>query len=245
MKSTVSQLIFILVYWKCYPTQDLQGVLFDMTQSAAHKWIYKLLQILEGALGAAIVLPARPATNSLEQLLRECPELEFVIDGVERPIQRSHDKKKQEEDYSGKKKRHTKKNIVVTRKKTKKIVILGNTHHGKTHDKKAADLDDLKLPKGSKRYQDTGFQGYEQEEGETIQPKKKPRGGELSDEDKAANRAIAKERIGVEHSIGGVKHFRITADVFRNRKVGIVDKAMWLGCGLYNLKVECRCKKAA
>ncbi len=36
-----------------------------------------------------------------------------------------------------------------------------------------------------------------------IQPKKKPKGGELSTEEKAQNTAISRERIRVEHSIGG------------------------------------------
>ena len=36
-------------------------------------------------------------------------------------------------------------------------------------------------------------------------PKKKPRTGQLSDEQKCANRVLAKERIVAEHGIGKIK----------------------------------------
>ena len=62
-----------------------------------------------------------------------------------------------------------------------------------------------------------------------YQPKKKPRGGELSEEDKAHNRLIARVRVVVEQVISGVKRCHIVKDVFRNTLPGYAEN--WLvGC---------------
>jgi hypothetical protein len=45
---------------------------------------------------------------------------------------------------------------------------------------------------GSKLWKDTGYQGYEPIGGITFQPKKKPKGGELTESEKEKNREIAK-----------------------------------------------------
>lgn len=71
-----------------------------------------------------------------------------------------------------------------------------------------------------------------------MQPKKKPRGGELSLEDKAQNAAISRERIVIEHSIGGLKVFRIVQHIFRNLKPDFDDLVMETACGLHNLRLD-------
>ncbi len=112
------------------------------------------------------------------------------------------------------------------------------TCEGKKHDKKLADEQELSFPKDSKLWKDTGFQGYEPENTETFQPKKKPKGGELTPEEKAVNTLISSVRIRVEHSIGGVKVYRITRDIFRNLKPNFDDLVMETACGLHNLRVD-------
>ena len=61
------------------------------------------------------------------------------------------------------------------------------------------------LPYGSCLYQDMGFQGFIRNDIPMVQPKKKPRGGELTPPEKATNRRISSIRIRIEHAIGGVK----------------------------------------
>ncbi len=95
------------------------GFLFRMGQSQANEWIHRLTPLLNVVLGYEQQLPARQAAN-LEQLLAQCPELEFIIDGTERPIQRPQDPQRQREHYSGKKKRPTVKNIVVLRNESRR-----------------------------------------------------------------------------------------------------------------------------
>ncbi|MCL2928316.1 MAG: transposase family protein [Trichodesmium sp. MAG_R01] len=36
------QLFFIWFYFKCYPTFDVAGVLFDLDRSRAHRWMLRL-----------------------------------------------------------------------------------------------------------------------------------------------------------------------------------------------------------
>ena len=64
-----------------------------------------------------------------------------------------------------------------------KILFLTATVEGKRHDKKLADESTYRLPPGSQLAQDTGFQGFDLTGVTILQPKKKPRGGELSDLD--------------------------------------------------------------
>jgi hypothetical protein len=71
-----------------------------------------------------------------------------------------------------------------------------------------------------------------------IQPKKKPGSGQLSCEEKAQNTAISKERIKIEHSIGGVKVFAIVHQSFRNLKTAFDDLLMEMACGLHNLRLD-------
>ena len=81
-------------------------------------------------------------------------------------------------------------------------------------------------PKGSKLWKDTGFQGYEPDNVETYQPKKKPRGKELTLEDKGKNKFISSIRVKIEHAIGEVKIFHIVRDIYRNHKNGFEDMAL-------------------
>lgn len=231
------KLVFILVYFRFYPVQVLQGVLFDLSQAQANDWIHRLTQVLNGALGYEQQLPARRAKD-IEALLEACPELEFMIDGTERPVRRPKAVEQQQAKYSGKKKRHTVKNTVITQKQTGKIKGLSATVDGRTHDKKLADEQALSFPSGSKLWQDTGFQGYAPDGVIVIQPKKKPRGRQLTYAEKDRNRRISKQRIYVEHSIGGIKVFSIVRDIFRHLKTGFADLVMVTACGLHNLRLD-------
>jgi hypothetical protein len=233
------KLVFILVYFKVYPIQEVMGFLFGLGQPQANVWIHRLSKVLNAALGYEKQLPARQAAD-LEQVLAACPTLEFIIDGTERPIQRPKDPTRQRDYYSGKKKRHTAKNIVINEKRTKKVKGLGRTQPGSKHDKSATDEEGYRFPKDSKLWKDTGFQGYEPDQTTTAQPKKKPRGGELTATEKEQNRQIAGERVGVEHSIGGIKVFHIVRDIYRNHKQTFEDLVMETACGFHNFRLDYR-----
>ncbi|CAG0950173.1 hypothetical protein ANRL3_00177 [Anaerolineae bacterium] len=110
------------------------------------------------------------------------------------------------------------------------------THEGKKHDRKICDEEQTRLPAGSDGYLDTGFQGVRMDGVTLHQPKKKPRGGELTAEEKEQNRLISRIRVVIEHIIAGVKRCRIVKDIFRNTKADYDDVAMELACSLHNFR---------
>jgi hypothetical protein len=57
--STQEKLFFILFYFKCYPTFDLAGIIFDLHCSQAHEWMHRLQSLLEETLGEQMALPER------------------------------------------------------------------------------------------------------------------------------------------------------------------------------------------
>ena len=114
------------------------------------------------------------------------------------------------------------------------------TYEGKANDKSLADLEGYSLPPGSYLYQDMGFQGFVLAGVTIVQPKKKPRGGELTPPEKATNRRISSIRIRIEHAIGGVKRYRIVKDKIRLLKDRIRDTVMETCCGLHNFRLQYR-----
>lgn len=233
------KLLFILFYYRQYPTQEVQGFLFGMSQAQANTWVHRLSGMLNQSLGDELQLPERRPAN-LEAVLSACPSLEFIIDGTERPINRPKDKDKQKTYYSGKKKAHTVKNNLIIERQHGKVVYLSGTYEGKRHDKKIADEEEHRFPAGSTLLQDTGYQGYRPEGVTVLQPKKKPRNGKLTAAEKIVNRAISSLRVTVEHQIGGVKRAQILVQKFRNRTDNFVDEVMENACGLHNFRLTYR-----
>jgi DDE superfamily endonuclease/Helix-turn-helix of DDE superfamily endonuclease len=239
LPTSADKLVFLLFSFRQYPTQETLAFRFGFSQGQACQWIHRLTPIVNRALGSELQLPARQPAP-LQEVLAACSGLEFLSDGTERPIRRPRDSQRRQDDSSGKKKRHAKKNIVLTDKPSGKILGLGPTHAGSRHDKACVDDDGYVFPPGSTLYKDSGFQGYEPEGVRTHQPKKKPRGKELTPEEKESNRLISRIRVKVEHSIGGIKVFRIVHDTFRNIKEGFVDLVMETACGLFNIRLASR-----
>jgi DDE superfamily endonuclease len=57
----------------------------------------------------------------------------------------------------------------------------------------------------------------------------------LSDEQRAANTALSRVRIFVEHAIGGMKRYNILVHTFRNRIENFEDDVIGICAGLWNL----------
>ena len=166
------QLLFILVYQKAYPLQELLGSLFGLSQSQANRWVHRLLPVLVRALGRLGFLPERdPGRFSRHERRRgEPPEL--IIDGTERRRQRPKSPERQALHYSGKKRAHSDKNVVIVNAHGKRVGYLSGTHAGKAHDKRVAEGEAIRYPRGATLLKDSGFQGYEPRVRQTCQPKK-------------------------------------------------------------------------
>ncbi|UBF26980.1 transposase [Kovacikia minuta CCNUW1] len=239
LRTSRDKLFYILLYCKCYPTFDLISVLFGFDRSCAWDWVHGLLPVLEQALGHKQVLPERKV-RSVEEFLERFPEVKAVIfDGTERPVQRPKDPDKQKEHYSGKKKRHTRKHITGSTRK-KRIILLTKARGGKIHDKRQLDEEDLvcNIPDEVAIEGDLGFQGLQNEFDNIHLPHKKPKGKELSEQQKQENREFSRQRVACEHAHAGIKRYRSVTDVYRNRVPDFDDRLMLNAAGLWNLYLD-------
>jgi IS5 family transposase len=120
--------------------------------------------------------------------------------------------------------------------KTKRIIC---THHdkGKTHDFKVFGKSRLPLNKKVKVKADSAYQGIEDLHARSHIPKKSSKKKPLCEDDKAANRKLAAERVLIEHIIGRIKVFRILAERYRNRRAKHTNRVKFI-CGIYNLELK-------
>ncbi len=239
LKSFEDRLFFILFYLKTYPLQEIIAYCFSINQGTANVLIHQLSHILKLTLAELSYVPARITEEMMNRLQLEETQ-PYAIDGTERPIVRPLDNKVQKMFYSGKKKHHTIKNNLIVGINDRQIKYLGGTHEGKKHDKKIAEEENVKLPPGSDLYQDTGYQGLKVEGANTHQPKKKPKGGELTEEEKSNNRLISSVRVVVENVISGVKRCHIVKDIFRNTMSEYDDLVLELASALHNFRSHSR-----
>jgi DDE superfamily endonuclease/Helix-turn-helix of DDE superfamily endonuclease len=239
LRSMEAKLFFILFYFKCYPTFDVLSFLFDLDRGRANRWVHRLQAILETALGKKMVLPERKL-ESMEQFLERFPEVrEVILDGTERPVQRPKDATQQKEHYSGKKKRHTRKHITGSTRK-KRGILLTQAQPGKVHDKRQLDEAVLveNIPDEVRVEGDLGFQGLQNEFVNIHLPHKKPRGKELSEEQKQQNQEFSSQRVVCEHAHAGMKRYNAVSAVYRNRVSDFDDHLMLTAAGLWNFYLE-------
>ncbi len=231
-----AKLFFILLYYKAYPTQDVMGLLFGITQGQVSEWVRQLTAVV----GQLIPLhrPVRQARD-LAQLLAEQPELqEVIIDGTERKLPRPQHRGKQKRFYSGRKKRHAVKNVIVVGQG--KVLWCSRTEPARKHDKAVADQARLRLPARVHMLGDSGFAGLILGNAAVVTPYKRHRGRKLHWRHRQFNRLLSGCRIPVEHTFASVKRLRILRDEFRNRRPGMIDQVMVIGCTLHNFRRESR-----
>jgi hypothetical protein len=96
-------------------------------------------------------------------------------------------------------------------KRRVRIAAVSKAARGKTHDKRLYDESRTVIPRTVAGVGDTGYVGTRLQV-----PYKKPRKGQLTAEQKRANRALSRRRIAAEHGIGKMKIWRIASDRYRN-----------------------------
>lgn len=81
---------------------------------------------------------------------------------------------------------------------------------------------------------DLGFAGFDKNyECECVGiPHKKSKGKELDEQQKLENKSVSRERIVVEHSIGGMKRYRILSDRARMHDFNLYDDILGVIAGL-------------
>jgi hypothetical protein len=196
-------LLIMLIYYRCYVTQEFIGFFYNMDKSAICRAIQRIEKLAKPLF--AVKREPRITRKEAEAL---------IIDCTEQPIHRPGDEAVQKEHYSGKKKRHTLKTEYIVTKKGR-IASVSPSQPGSRHDL-AVRRSGPKLPKGARAYGDSAYQGYDKEHIAIDYPYKKPKGGELTEEEKEYNKGLSRFRVRVEHKIGQVKRFRIVSNPFRN-----------------------------
>ena len=129
------------------------------------------------------------------------------------------------------------------------IIFLGRTFSGHNHDylmlKQAFPPESDWFADLNVRV-DLGSLGSQSDyRGDQIDiPTKKPRKSkknpnpQLSDAQKADNKALSQIRIFIEPAIGGMKRSNILVHVFRNRKADFEDDAIGICAGLWNFALS-------
>ncbi len=103
LPTMADKLLFVLYYYKIYPTFDVLGTQFDMVRSKANENLHKLSPILYDTLVSLELMPCRELSTpaDLKAALQGMDQV--IIDATERAYRRSQDDAKQREHYSGKK----------------------------------------------------------------------------------------------------------------------------------------------
>lgn len=100
------KLMFLLYYFKVYPTFDVLGTHFGMARSKANENLHKLAPVLYEALVHLEVMPQREFATP-DELLEALDGMETIlVDVTERQQRRPQDEQTQREHYSGKKTTH-------------------------------------------------------------------------------------------------------------------------------------------
>ncbi len=117
-------------------------------------------------------------------------------------------------------------------KKTRRVIDTRFAKGGR-HDFSLYKHSKAELPEGVECLGDSGYQGLLGLHENSRIPFKKPKGGELTAEQKEFNGRLASERVIVEHIIRHLKIFRILSERYRNRRRRFMLRVNLIA-GLYN-----------
>lgn len=218
------QFLLTLFWLRHYPTQEVLGYLFGVSDSTAKRVIDRCLPLLEAAGKDTMRMPdpGRGRRKNLATLLKETPDVAILIDTFEQPVQRP--KKRQKRFYSGKKKRHTLKSQVAVDEETGTIVDVADSVPGPMADIKVLKKSKLlkRLPKGVGGLGDLAYVGIADlhPQGLGATPRRKPRGQPRSLADRRYNKAFSRRRIVVEHGIGRLRRFQALTHTDRHFRTG-------------------------
>lgn len=244
------RLLMLLVYYRLYLSSNLMAYLFNLSQTNVLKDIRKL----EPLVSEVLPLPKKQndkirRLETLDEIEAMFPDFKAFLDATEQEIPRPKNKRKRKTHYSGKRKKHTVK-TQITVNSAGLIVHKAGHAKGSTHDYALFKRHHPHLPDNVHLGLDLGYLGivadYPQLNCMLPFKRKNPGRGkhgvkaqELSVEQKAFNKQLAKERVVVEHTNSRVKKFHIWADEFKNR-LKHYDSMTDIVCGLVNFRIAGR-----
>lgn len=239
LPTVADRLFFILYFMKTNSLQEALADRFEMDQEQCCLFIHRLTDILKEALKEMDVLPAETMAQfraKLDGMGGDKATHLLIHDASEREVPRPHNPETQADYYSGKKKRHTVKNAVICTVGAL-MLFISPTVCGSVHDKRIADTH-YSFPYSCMLMQDSGYQGYSPDNARVVQPAKKPKGKDLTPEQRRENREISRKRIRVEHAIGGTKIMHVVRHECRLRANDYVGKIFHIAAGIHNLRMR-------
>ena len=241
--SMADQLLLTVIWLRQYPTNEVLGFLFGVSDSTASRVRTRCVPALEHAGRDTMRMPDPGVAKRkrLPALLGDTPGLAVVIDSFEQRTQRPT--RSQRAYYSGKKKAHTLKTQVAVDEDSGRIVDVSDSVPGRWADIKLLERSRLlkRLPEGVGGIGDLGYVGIGalHPTGAGASPRRKPRGKERPPADRKYNRAFSRRRIIVEHGIGRLRRFRAVAHVNRHRRQGHAMRVRAIA-GLVNRMIDHR-----
>jgi hypothetical protein len=222
--SDCDHILLTVVWLRLYPTHEVLGYLFGVSDSTVSRLIGRGLPILEGTGRDTMRLPdpGKKRRRSLDDLLRETPELAVVIDSFEQRVQRPRDRDEADGYYSGKKQQHTLKSQVAVDETTGQVVDISDSVPGPTADMNLLEQSRLldRLPPGVGGIGDLAYVGIDtlHPDGLGASPRRKPRGKPRPPQDGAYNTAFSRRRIIVENTIGRMRRYPSITQTDRNHR---------------------------
>ena len=251
----------VLTYLRLHIPQATVAALFaGATQADVSRDLRRVLPLIQQCLPCPAVWEevADAAPDAPYSFLSadDLTDGRVLIDATEQPVARPVNPVQQKAYYSGKQQDHTLKTQIVTDGEHH-IQAISVAVPGARHDKALSDdlhtLD--RLPDGCEADADKGYQGLAAAVpwvrvrntatgAEQAVPRlrvqtpfKKPKGGQLSAEQKAFNAALGRLRVRVEHCIGWAKNWAILATRFRCAHP-IYTAIMCTVCGFVNVQTQ-------
>src|SRR5262245_37270022 len=212
------RLLMALLWLRVYPTYEVLGLLFGLHKRNAQLNARAALEVLDALDDFPFDRPGpdREKMRSAAAVMAAFPPVRFVIDA-----NKPRGEEAQRPYYSGKKKAHTVKTRVAVNPRGQ-IEAVSASVPGSTHDLtllvQSGVLD--RHGEGEGGMMDKGYLGVDKHRPGVplVLPHRKPRGGELSDEQRAHNRQVARHRIVVEHTMAQLNRFTVLRQVFRGKR---------------------------
>jgi len=220
------QVLICLQYWREYRTYFHIAQDWQVSESTVCRTVHRIESVL--------VNSGRFRLEGKKSLLIPSQKPKTVVmDVTESPIERP--KCGQKRFYSGKKGQHTLKSQFVIDLETSQVRCVVNDS-GRRHDFKLFVESKVRFHPDTQSLEDSGYQGIAKFHTNSLLPRKKPRGGKLTKEDKRFNRDLARRRVVVEHVNRRFKVFRIFSQRYRNRRQRFVLRCHLIA-GIYNYEL--------
>jgi hypothetical protein len=224
-----TRLLLALVWLRAYPTYALLGVLFGLDEGNALRNARDVVAVLEGLGDFPFDRPdgdpARRRLSTLAEVMDAFPAVRLVIDTKEQRCRRPAGPfAAQKPYYSAKKKAHTLKTQVAVRPDGLVESVGASVPGGSKHDKTVLRESGLlgRLAPGDGAMMDKAYHSLRAELPDVplVTPLPARRGHPLTDQQKAANRFIARYRIVVEHTIAQLNTYTALRQVWRGQRGG-------------------------